>query len=90
MESPDELTGPVNLGNPAEATILELAEKIVAMTSSKSKIEFKPLPTDDPRRRRPDISLAKERLSAGSRRFASRTASRRRSRISRGPPPSDE
>ena len=63
MDSPDDVTGPINLGNPAEATILELAEKIVSMTSSNSKIEFKPLPTDDPRRRQPDISLAKERLS---------------------------
>ena len=62
MDAPDELTGPINLGNPSEVTILELAEKIVAMTSSKSKIEYKPLPTNDPRRRQPDISMAKERL----------------------------
>ncbi len=62
MDAPDDVTGPINLGNPAEATILELAEKIVSMTSSNSKIEFKPLPTDDPRRRQPDISRAKERL----------------------------
>ncbi len=62
MDAPDELTGPINLGNPSEVTILELAEKIVAMTSSKSKIDYKPLPTNDPRRRQPDISMAKERL----------------------------
>ncbi len=62
MNAPDELTGPINLGNPSEVTILELAEKIVAMTSSTSKIEYKPLPTNDPRRRQPDISMAKERL----------------------------
>ncbi len=62
MDAPDELTGPINLGNPSEVTILELAEKIVAMTSSTSKIEFQPLPTNDPRRRQPDISLATERL----------------------------
>ncbi|MCZ6894012.1 MAG: GDP-mannose 4,6-dehydratase, partial [Gammaproteobacteria bacterium] len=62
MDTPDEVTGPVNLGNPAEFTILELAEKIISMTSSNSKIEFKPLPADDPRRRRPDISLSKEWL----------------------------
>jgi UDP-glucuronate decarboxylase len=62
MDTPDEVTGPINLGNPAEFTILELAEKILSMTSSNSKIEFKPLPTDDPRHRQPDISVSKERL----------------------------
>ena len=62
MDAPDEVTGPVNLGNPVEFTILELAEKVIAMTGSKSKIEFKPLPADDPRQRQPDISLAKEKL----------------------------
>ncbi len=62
MDAPDEMTGPVNLGNPTEFTILELAEMVIAMTGSKSKIEFKPLPEDDPRRRQPDISLAKEKL----------------------------
>ncbi len=62
MDAPDELTGPINLGNPSEVTILELAEKVVSMTSSNSKIEFKPLPVNDPRRRQPEISLAKERL----------------------------
>jgi UDP-glucuronate decarboxylase len=62
MNSPDDFTGPVNLGNPVEFTILELAEKVVAMTGSKSKISFKPLPSDDPRQRQPDITLAKEKL----------------------------
>ena len=62
MGSGDDFTGPVNLGNPAEATILELAEMIIGMTKSSSKIVNKPLPEDDPVRRRPDISLAKEAL----------------------------
>ena len=58
----DNFYGPVNLGNPTEMTILELAEKIKTMTGSKSQIVKKPLPKDDPTRRRPDISLAKEKL----------------------------
>ena len=62
MNGPDDFTGPVNLGNPEEFTILELAKKIVKITNSKSKIVFKPLPQDDPMQRRPDISLAKEKL----------------------------
>ncbi|HDQ39504.1 MAG TPA: SDR family oxidoreductase [Desulfonatronum sp.] len=62
MNSPDEFTGPVNLGNPDEFTIKELAEQIVAMTGSSSEIVYKPLPKDDPERRRPDISLAKKHL----------------------------
>ncbi len=62
MEAPDEVTGPINLGNPVETTILELAEKIVSITASNSKIDFKPLPVNDPRRRQPDISLAKQQL----------------------------
>jgi UDP-glucuronate decarboxylase len=62
MDSPDDFTGPVNLGNPVEFTILELAEKVVAMIGSKSKISFKPLPSDDPRQRQPDITLAKDKL----------------------------
>ncbi len=63
MNSPDDFTGPVNLGNPVETTILELAEIIINLTESKSKIVYKPLPDDDPRRRLPDISLARERLN---------------------------
>lgn len=62
MGSADDFTGPVNLGNPAEATILELAELIIKMTKSRSKIVNKTLPQDDPVRRRPDISLAKKTL----------------------------
>lgn len=62
MNSPDDFTGPVNLGNPVEFSILELAEKVIELTGSRSKIVFKPLPNDDPKQRQPDISLAKERL----------------------------
>jgi UDP-glucuronate decarboxylase len=62
MNSSDGFTGPVNLGNPAEFTILELAELVLAETGSKSKIDYKPLPQDDPVRRQPDISLAKREL----------------------------
>lgn len=63
MESGDDCTGPVNLGNPVEISILELARKIIELTGSKSKIIFKDLPCDDPVKRRPDISLAKEKLN---------------------------
>ncbi|MBN1864188.1 MAG: SDR family oxidoreductase [Victivallales bacterium] len=62
METPCEITGPINLGNPAEFTIMELADKVIEMTKSKSKIVFRPLPEDDPVRRRPDISKAKSIL----------------------------
>ena len=62
MDSPDDFTGPVNLGNPSEITISELAETIVSMTGSSSKIVRRPLPQDDPMKRKPDISLAEERL----------------------------
>lgn len=58
----DNFTGPVNLGNPAEFTIKELAEKIIEMTNSKSRLSFNPLPQDDPKQRQPDISLAKKEL----------------------------
>lgn len=63
MESPDEFTGPVNLGNPKEFSIKELAETIIDMTGSSSKLEFKPLPENDPCQRRPDISLARDVLN---------------------------
>jgi UDP-glucuronate decarboxylase len=59
MATPDSFTGPMNLGNPGEFTMLELAEKVLKLTSSKSKIVHKPLPADDPVRRKPDIALAK-------------------------------
>jgi UDP-glucuronate decarboxylase len=62
MESPAELIGPVNLGNPGEFTIRELAELVLELTGSKSKLAYLPLPQDDPRQRRPDIVLAKDRL----------------------------
>ncbi len=62
MESPGDFTGPVNLGNPVEVTMRTLAEKILALTGSKSKLAFKPLPEDDPRQRQPDIRLAREKL----------------------------
>ena len=63
MMDQDEVIGPVNLGNPNEFTILELATKVIELTSSKSKIVFKELPQDDPKQRSPDISLAKEKLN---------------------------
>ena len=59
----DDFTGPVNLGNPVEFTIKELAEKIIEMTNSKSKLSLNPLPQDDPKQRQPDITLAKKELS---------------------------
>ncbi len=62
MASDDEFTGPMNMGNPGEFTILELAEKVVELTGSKSEIISKPLPEDDPKQRQPDISLAKSKL----------------------------
>ena len=62
MASPDDFTGPVNIGNPGEFTIRELAEKIIAMTGSTSEIVFRPLPENDPMQRRPDIALAAEKL----------------------------
>ena len=62
MDSDDSVTGPVNLGNPGEFTMLELAEKVIEQTGSKSKLAFLPLPGDDPRLRRPDITLAETLL----------------------------
>ena len=62
MSTPDELTGPVNLGNATEITVLDLAERIVALTNSRSPIVRKPLPADDPRQRRPDTALAEAAL----------------------------
>ena len=63
MKSELGFIGPVNLGNPGEFTMLELAEKILKLVGSKSKLIFLSLPTDDPKQRQPDISLAKEKLS---------------------------
>ena len=62
MNSADEFYGPVNLGNPGEFTILQLAQIIIKLTKSNSTIEFQPLPSDDPAQRKPDISLAKEKI----------------------------
>jgi len=62
MDSPDDVTGPVNLGNPREFTIRQLAEKIIDLIGSSSPLIFQPLPVDDPRQRQPDIRLAKEKL----------------------------
>lgn len=62
MDTGPEFTGPVNLGNPAECTIRELAETIIELTSSRSRLSFAPLPVDDPRQRQPDIRLAKTKL----------------------------
>ena len=63
MDTPDSVTGPVNLGNPSEFTIRELAERVIDLTGSSSKISYKPLPHDDPRQRCPDISKARELLN---------------------------
>ncbi len=62
MNTPDDCIGPVNLGNPAEFTILDLAREVIALTGTKSEIVFRPLPSDDPTQRQPDIRLAKELL----------------------------
>jgi len=62
MQTPDDFTGPVNLGNPNEFTILQLADKVIELTGSRSTLEFRPLPSDDPMQRQPDISLAKTAL----------------------------
>jgi len=62
MASPNHFIGPVNMGNPNEFTILELAEKVIKLTGSKSKIVYKPAPSDDPMMRQPDISIAKKEL----------------------------
>jgi UDP-glucuronate decarboxylase len=62
MNTPDDFTGPINIGNPNEFTILELAKHVLKLTGSKSKLAFRPLPGDDPRQRQPDITLAKEVL----------------------------
>jgi len=62
MNSPDEFTGPVNIGNPGEYTILELADKIITLTGAKSTVVYKPLPQDDPLQRKPDITMAREKL----------------------------
>jgi UDP-glucuronate decarboxylase len=62
MSSPEDLTGPVNLGNPTEFTIAELADLVIKLTNSRSRVVRKPLPSDDPRQRKPDATLAETRL----------------------------
>jgi UDP-glucuronate decarboxylase len=62
MKTPDGVTGPINLGNPTEFTISELAQLIIQLTSSKSELIYEPLPSDDPRQRRPDTSVAESTL----------------------------
>ena len=62
MNSGDDVTGPINIGNPSEFTILELAQKVIELTGSKSKIIYMPLPQDDPMQRKPVIELAREKL----------------------------
>ncbi len=62
MDTPQDITGPINLGNPGEFTMLELAEKVIHFTGSRSKLVFQPLPQDDPRQRQPDITLARQTL----------------------------
>ncbi len=62
MATPDDVTGPINIGNPTEFTILELAQKVIEMTGSNSEIIFQPLPSDDPKQRQPDIALAQKTL----------------------------
>ena len=63
MNAPDDFIGPVNLGNPGEFTIRQLAQLVIELTDSKSKVVKMPLPPDDPTKRRPDITLAKQRLN---------------------------
>ena len=62
METPAGFTGPVNIGNPVEFTMLELAEKVLAQVRGRSQLAFKPLPSDDPRQRQPDIAVARDKL----------------------------
>lgn len=63
MDTPDDFTGPVNIGNPTEFSMLQLAEKIIALTGARSKLVFSSLPADDPKQRKPDITLAKHALN---------------------------
>jgi UDP-glucuronate decarboxylase len=77
MNTPDDFTGPVNLGNPAEMTIRELAEKVIEMTGSRSRIDSRPLPQDDPIQRQPDLALAREKLGDWRPRVALETGLRK-------------
>jgi UDP-glucuronate decarboxylase len=62
METSSEVTGPINVGNPAEITMLDLAERVLRLSGSKSELTFKPLPSDDPRQRQPNVSMARSVL----------------------------
>jgi len=62
MDTPADFTGPLNIGNPGEFTMIELAERVMSLVGGRSKLEFRPLPADDPRQRQPDISLAKQAI----------------------------
>jgi UDP-glucuronate decarboxylase len=62
MDTEDAVVGPINIGNPVEFTIAELAARVIALTGSSSEMVFRPLPSDDPRQRQPDITLAREVL----------------------------
>jgi UDP-glucuronate decarboxylase len=62
-QTPDEFTGPVNLGNPTEFTMLELAQQVIELTESNSALVFMPLPVDDPKQRQPDITMARKELA---------------------------
>ena len=73
MATGDDFTGPVNIGNPGEFTMLELAQNIIELTNSKSKIIYLPLPADDPIQRQPDVSLAKEKLGGWEPKVSLRT-----------------
>ena len=81
MKSRDEVTGPINLGNPVEFNMIELASQVVELTGSRSKLVHRPRPEDDPRQRRPDISKAQDVLQWEPR-TQLRTVSRRPLRIS--------
>jgi UDP-glucuronate decarboxylase len=63
METPPEVTGPINLGNPNEVRIIDLAQRVIVLTGSKSRIEYEPMPADDPVQRQPDITLARQHLA---------------------------
>jgi UDP-glucuronate decarboxylase len=63
MNAPDDVSTPVNLGNPDEFTILELAKLVLDLTGSQAPLDYRPLPADDPTRRRPDITLARQKLN---------------------------
>ena len=70
MQTEEGYIGPVNTGNPGEFTIKQLAETVIRLTGSKSTIEYRPLPLDDPKQRQPDIALAREKLPTGKFRFS--------------------